>query len=317
MFLLELVELAPGEGIFLDAGIPHAYLQGAGIEVMANSDNVLRAGLTPKHVDPPELLRILRCDAPAVPRIRPDAEGVYRTPAMEFELCVRTLGPDAPSGWRASGPEVLLRAPGPGPTGDGRRQLHGARGRRRCHGGGGRPGCVSPARMPPCTGSGWLRADEERESAMHIDLLDPASFAGGQPHDQFRWLREHAPALPASGAGWSGLPGPDPLGRCPRGRSRSGDLLLRTHDHDPATRNRGSGMDFTGDHKMMLMMDPPLHTEYRKLISREFTQGPAREMQPWIADFARQIVDAGDRSRSPATSSPRWPARCPASSSPG
>lgn len=108
VFLLELVELAPGEGIFLDAGIPHAYLQGAGIEVMANSDNVLRAGLTPKHVDPPELLRILRCDAPAVPRIRPDAEGVYRTPAMEFELCVRTLGPDAPLRLETSGPEVLL-----------------------------------------------------------------------------------------------------------------------------------------------------------------------------------------------------------------
>ena len=47
-----------------------------------------------------------------------------------------------------------------------------------------------------------------------------------------------------------------------------------------------------GDHKMMLMMDPPLHTEYRKLISREFTQGPAMEMAPWIRQFAREIVDA-------------------------
>lgn len=108
VFLLELVELAPGEGIFLDAGVPHAYLQGAGIEVMANSDNVLRAGLTPKHVDPPELLRVLRCDGPAVPRIRPDADGVYRTPAAEFELRVRTLTPDAPLALETTGPEVLL-----------------------------------------------------------------------------------------------------------------------------------------------------------------------------------------------------------------
>jgi mannose-6-phosphate isomerase class I len=108
VFLLELVELAPGEGIFLDAGVPHAYLQGAGIEVMASSDNVLRAGLTSKHVDPPELLRVLRCDAPAVPRIRPDADGIYRTPAAEFELSVRRLTPDKPLSLETSGPEVLL-----------------------------------------------------------------------------------------------------------------------------------------------------------------------------------------------------------------
>ena len=57
--LLNRVTLAPGEALFLPAGNLHAYLSGAGVELMANSDNVLRGGLTPKHVDVPELLRVL------------------------------------------------------------------------------------------------------------------------------------------------------------------------------------------------------------------------------------------------------------------
>ncbi|MGH3714344.1 MAG: hypothetical protein ACRDT4_12915, partial [Micromonosporaceae bacterium] len=58
--LLNLVVLRPGEAIFMPAGNPHAYLRGMGVEVMASSDNVLRGGLTPKHVDVPELLQVLR-----------------------------------------------------------------------------------------------------------------------------------------------------------------------------------------------------------------------------------------------------------------
>src|SRR6201999_3884389 len=57
--LLNRISLAPGETIFLTAGNLHAYLRGVGVEIMANSDNVLRGGLTPKHVDVPELLRVL------------------------------------------------------------------------------------------------------------------------------------------------------------------------------------------------------------------------------------------------------------------
>ena len=57
--LLNRMSLQPGEGIYLPAGNLHTYLHGVGIEVMANSDNVLRGGLTPKHVDVPELLRVL------------------------------------------------------------------------------------------------------------------------------------------------------------------------------------------------------------------------------------------------------------------
>ena len=88
--LLNHVRLQPGEALFLGAGVPHAYLDGLGVEIMANSDNVLRCGLTPKHVDVPELLRIVRFEAsdPGVlrPEASPDGEEVYDTPIDEFRL---------------------------------------------------------------------------------------------------------------------------------------------------------------------------------------------------------------------------------------
>ena len=72
--LLNRVTLAPGEALFLPAGNLHAYLSGAGVELMANSDNVLRGGLTPKHVDVPELLRVLDFTA-APPPVQPRPAG--------------------------------------------------------------------------------------------------------------------------------------------------------------------------------------------------------------------------------------------------
>ncbi|MFI5976578.1 mannose-6-phosphate isomerase, class I [Streptomyces sp. NPDC051452] len=88
--LLNHVRLQPGEALFLGAGIPHAYLSGLGVEIMANSDNVLRCGLTPKHVDVPELLRIVRFEAADPGVLRPEAgadgEEVYETPIDEFRL---------------------------------------------------------------------------------------------------------------------------------------------------------------------------------------------------------------------------------------
>lgn len=88
--LLNHVRLQPGEALFLGAGIPHAYLSGLGVEIMANSDNVLRCGLTPKHVDVPELLRVVRFEPgdPGVlrPEAAPDGEEVYETPIDEFRL---------------------------------------------------------------------------------------------------------------------------------------------------------------------------------------------------------------------------------------
>lgn len=87
-FLLNLVRLDPGQAIFLGPGEPHAYLQGVGLEVMANSDNVLRGGLTPKHVDIDRLLDVLVFrDGPAQVIQADEARGgVYQTPAREFEV---------------------------------------------------------------------------------------------------------------------------------------------------------------------------------------------------------------------------------------
>lgn len=87
---LNLVCLDPGQAMYLEAGQLHAYLDGLGIELMANSDNVLRGGLTPKHIDVPELMRVLTFTA-GEPRIitpRPVTAGeyIYDTPVDEFIL---------------------------------------------------------------------------------------------------------------------------------------------------------------------------------------------------------------------------------------
>jgi mannose-6-phosphate isomerase len=93
--ILNLVELDPGEAIYVPAGELHAYLSGVGIELMANSDNVLRGGLTPKHVDVPELLKIVNFESRSVEKIRPLRKGVfesiYPTPSREFMLCAISL----------------------------------------------------------------------------------------------------------------------------------------------------------------------------------------------------------------------------------
>ncbi|MFF1490358.1 mannose-6-phosphate isomerase, class I [Streptomyces sp. NPDC058319] len=111
--LLNHVRLQPGEALFLGAGIPHAYLNGLGVEIMANSDNVLRCGLTPKHVDVPELLRIVRFEAadPGVlrPEAAPDGEEVYETPIDEFRLSRYVLPEGAPAhDLTLATPQILL-----------------------------------------------------------------------------------------------------------------------------------------------------------------------------------------------------------------
>jgi mannose-6-phosphate isomerase len=110
--LLNRVTLQPGEALYLPAGNLHAYLSGAGIELMANSDNVLRGGLTPKHVDVPELLRVLDFAAAPAPvlRGRPDAGWVrYDTPAEEFLLRRFDAGlSEGPVAVPDGGPRILL-----------------------------------------------------------------------------------------------------------------------------------------------------------------------------------------------------------------
>ncbi len=108
--MLRRVRLAPGEALYLPAGNLHAYLHGVGIEVMASSDNVLRGGLTPKHVELAELLSVLvfRDEPVSVihARVR-DGVQVYDTPAREFELSTARVTAD---GVRVSvtGPEIVL-----------------------------------------------------------------------------------------------------------------------------------------------------------------------------------------------------------------
>lgn len=113
--LLNQVTLAPGEGVWMPAGNLHAYLGGVGIEIMAASDNVLRGGLTPKYVNVPELLRVLRFETLAEVVVEPEplAEGLvtWPVPVDDFSL-VRarvdgwTVG--LPRGGSHGGPRVLL-----------------------------------------------------------------------------------------------------------------------------------------------------------------------------------------------------------------
>ena len=116
--LLNRLSLRPGEGIYLPAGNLHTYLHGVGIEVMANSDNVLRGGLTPKHVDVPELLRVLDFTPASESALRPTTsedgmEVVYDTPAPEFSVSVLgvdgdRLGHEVDAPARHDGPQILL-----------------------------------------------------------------------------------------------------------------------------------------------------------------------------------------------------------------
>ena len=120
-WLLNLVRLAPGEGMYTGAGTLHATLRGTGVELQANSDNVLRGGLTPKHVDMPELLRVgsFAASAAAVLCPPPAANGErhYATPTAEFALssvALDQLAPDTPFAGATAGPEILLLLHGDG-----------------------------------------------------------------------------------------------------------------------------------------------------------------------------------------------------------
>lgn len=97
--LLNRISLKPGQAVYLPAGNVHAYLHGLGVEVMASSDNVLRGGLTPKHVDVPELLRTIDFHPVAVPMLAADRtemdQELFRPPFREFQLQRIELGPDA------------------------------------------------------------------------------------------------------------------------------------------------------------------------------------------------------------------------------
>jgi len=91
IYFFNILKLSRGEAIFQDAGVPHAYLEGVNIELMANSDNVLRAGLTNKHIDVSELIKNTKFEA-TIPDILKgvrnieNGEVIYKTLAKDFEL---------------------------------------------------------------------------------------------------------------------------------------------------------------------------------------------------------------------------------------
>ncbi|MCF6405883.1 mannose-6-phosphate isomerase, class I [Chitinophaga filiformis] len=89
IYFFNIMEVHPGQAVFQDAGIPHAYLEGQNVELMANSDNVLRGGLTPKHIDVPELLKHTRFEAvhPKIlggESVSGGLETIYHSPAPDF-----------------------------------------------------------------------------------------------------------------------------------------------------------------------------------------------------------------------------------------
>src|SRR5437763_16536975 len=110
---------------------------------------------------------------------------------------------------------------------------------------------------------------------MNIDLLDPTSFAHGQPHAQFRWLRDNAPLFRH----------PEPDGPGFWAVTRYEDVRAVGRDHEtfssvPTTMipDPVPGLDF-GDHQMMLRSDPPRHTRLRRTLNRE-RHPPAAERRP-------------------------------------
>jgi mannose-6-phosphate isomerase len=112
--LMNHVVLTRGEGVFLRAGLLHAYLSGLGVEIMAASDNVLRGGLTPKRIDVPELLAILDTTPGEVPVLRGSDDGAvtpYPVPVPDFAL-ERVVVDGTPVTLEVTGPTMVLATAG-------------------------------------------------------------------------------------------------------------------------------------------------------------------------------------------------------------
>ena len=114
--LMNLVSLAPGEGLYVPAGVLHAYVAGLGVELMAASDNVLRGGLTPKHIDVGELVSVLTPSPGPAPRVEAEevGEGLWRypTPAPDFTLRRADAAADTPVRVPVSDTAILLATAG-------------------------------------------------------------------------------------------------------------------------------------------------------------------------------------------------------------
>jgi mannose-6-phosphate isomerase len=118
IYFFNLVHLKPGEAIFQGAGLPHAYLEGQNVELMSNSDNVLRGGLTPKHVDVPELMKHTQFKA-VIPDIIPANNGGEQRmafPVRDFGLTLAAVN-DSYS-FTTDGPEIIMILEGSGQIGN-------------------------------------------------------------------------------------------------------------------------------------------------------------------------------------------------------
>jgi mannose-6-phosphate isomerase len=127
IYFFNLLHLKKGEAIFQDAGVPHAYLEGQNVEIMANSDNVLRGGLTNKHIDVKELLKHVKFE-PAEIKIQTgkkvnDKELVFQTPAPDFQLSVFHLNKNDRVSFTASTAEIVLLTEGSVALNDGAKEI--------------------------------------------------------------------------------------------------------------------------------------------------------------------------------------------------
>jgi mannose-6-phosphate isomerase len=112
IYIFNVVNLHSGECVFQDAGLAHAYLEGQNVEIMANSDNVLRGGLTPKHIDVPELLKHINFEE-TIPNVITEKIiekniGAFITPAPDFELGKITLIQNEPVSIHAKSIEIFI-----------------------------------------------------------------------------------------------------------------------------------------------------------------------------------------------------------------
>jgi len=125
---------------------------------------------------------------------------------------------------------------------------------------------------------------------MQIDLLSADTFRNGHPHAQYDWLRENDPvhwhAEPDGPGFWVLTTWEDVAGSGRQPDLFSSEPTIMIPDPDA-----GSIQPRDSRHKMMLMMDPPQHTQFRRLISREFTRGPAAALRSRIRELAGQIID--------------------------
>lgn len=146
------------------------------------------------------------------------------------------------------------------------------------------PASVPPAELVGTTDDAVASAD--MPDLPVIDLLDPATFANGHPHDAYSWLRANDPVhhhKEVEGAGfWAVTRYADirEVGRHPDRFSSSPTIMIPDSELE------------LGDHTMMLMMDPPVHGSYRRLVIPDFVPKAVAAMKPRIAGLATQIVDA-------------------------